>query len=398
MKKIKLILFLLSITLTFVRCSKDSPETPIGLPSFNTISIVTKQAVLSNNNLSITTGGIISSDFNNSDFYSVGVCYADIPNVSILNQTLSLNFNSNSLNFNNVINNISFGNTYYMKAFVRNNSTNEIKYGNEVSITIPLSLTTDIVKNISCSGFSVNVNVSTILSSNTSRGICYSTSQNPTVSNQTFEDVTFGSGTFTLIVNNPFPNYYVSPNTIYYLKSFIKINNTYYYGNQVTFKTAGYIGGSGGYVYFDKGEMTNNWRYLEAASNNLIYNNNVNWFFTWNNCNSTLFLAGLSNDIGTGLENSIILKNNCNFTDNAAAMARYISLNGTNDWFLPSIEELKQLYKLKKENIISYIGSYPLISSSQVSNNTNFGVDFSSGVQVSMLKTEAGRVWQTRRF
>ena len=73
-------------------------------------------------------------------------------------------------------------------------------------------------------------------------------------------------------------------------------------------------------------------------------------------------------------------------------------LNGFNDWFLPSLEELKQLYKAKYAGVISYNGFYTLISSSQQTNSVNYGVDFSNGSTVGMNKNSAGRIWQVRRF
>jgi len=119
----------------------------------------------------------------------------------------------------------------------------------------------------------------------------------------------------------------------------------------------------------------------------------------WNNCHSTTFLAGLSNDIGTGAENSVIIKNDCNFDTNAAAMTKYTTQNGMSDWFLPSIEELKMLYTLKKENLISYnSSSYPLLSSSQQSNTSAFAFYFSNGTQTGWSKSSNSRAWQVRRF
>jgi len=393
----KIIILFLSIT-AFVGCSSDSDSDSVAEVTLASVVLTTKVPALTNNNLAILSGGKLSSSFTGSENFYTGICYSNVPNPTVLNQQIGAGSSSN-LDFSCSIENITLGGTYYIKAFVQNGDTGEIKYGNEVSIVIPVSLTTGIVKNISCSGFSVDVNIANSLSGNDERGICFSTSQNPTIENEKIPDVTFGSGTFNITLTNPVVRYFVSPGTTYYLKSFVKINNRYYYGNQVSFKTAGYIGGSGGYVFFDKGEITNGWRYLEAATSELIYNNDVNWLFNWNNCNSTTFLPGLSNDIGTGAENTTIIRNNCNFTRNAATMARFTSLNGKSDWFLPSIEELKLLYTLKEESVISYNSNvYPLISSSQQSNSTNWGVDFSNGNSVGMYKTSAGRVWQVRRF
>ncbi len=390
MKSIKIVLAL--FVLVVAGCSSDSG----GGETFSSVLLTTKAAVLSNNNLVVSTGGIVSADFSESDVCEAGICYSNVPGPTVLNQVISSSFN---LDYSASFSDVTFGTTYYMRAFLRNFDTGEVKYGNEVSITIPTSLTTNIVKNISCSGFSVDIDVASNLSSNTERGICYSTSQNPTVSNETFADSTFGSGTFNMTITNSFQSDWVTANNTYYLRSYVRVDGVYYYGNQVSFRVPGYIGGSGGYVFFDKGETTNGWRYLEAATNYLVNTANGNQYFDWNNCNSTTFLAGLSNDIGTGAANTTIIRNGCNFTTNAAAMAQSTSLNGQSDWFLPSLEELRMLYSLKRENIISYNSNvYSLISSSQQSNTTNWAFNFSTGVQAFMTKTEDSRVWQVRRF
>ncbi|MDN3677427.1 hypothetical protein QWY90_08860 [Flavobacterium paronense] len=392
MRNIKIILVLFLLTSAFVGCSSDSG----GGETFSTVVLTTKPAVLTNNNLVVSCGGTLSSSFSNSNDCEAGICYSTVPNPTVLNQVVNTVLN---LDFTCSFGDVVFGETYYIKAFIRNFTTGEVKYGNEISITIPNSITTDIVKNISCSGFSVDVTVASSLSANTERGICYSTSHNPTIDNQSFSNSTAGEGTFAMTITNLSIHDFVFPNTTYYLKSYVKFSGVYYYGNEVSFKVPGYIGGSGGYVFFDKGETTNGWRYLEAAPSNLVYNNNVNWLFNWNGCNSTTFLNGISNDIGTGLENTAIIRATCNFTDNAAAMASSTSLNGKSDWFLPSIEELKKLYTLRAENVYPVFGSaYPIISSSQLSNNSNFGINYSNGNQVTMFKSDYGRIWQVRRF
>ena len=279
-------------------------------------------------------------------------------------------------------------------------NTGEIKYGNQITIVTQQSVITDIVKEISTTGFKVDVTVNAALGNNQGRGICFSTSSNPTVSNTQFSAPTNGSGSFTITVDNiPFgTNFFVSPGVTYYLRSYVNIDGQYYYGNQVQFRVCGYTGGSGGIVFYDKGETTNGWRYLESAPSYYVHNNDFNFLFLWNNCNPTTFISGLSNSIGTGLENSNILKPLCNFASNAATSARNNQLNGFNDWFLPSLEELKQLYKAKYAGVISYNGFYTLISSSQQTNSVNYGVDFSNGSTVGMNKNSAGRIWQVRRF
>lgn len=390
-------LIILSIVpLFFTSCSKDSNgSTDASTPkTFSELTITTIQPLISSNNLSFTSGGNLSFQLN----FDYGICYNTTGNPTLNDNTQS-SYQLSGNSYDCLVSNLTFGATYYVKAYARDYSSGQIKYGNELSIQIPFSLTTGIVKEITSTGFKVDVIVGTPLSSNTERGICYSTSQNPTVNNREIPDATYGAGPFSISVDNVgiSPNYYVTKGTTYYLRSYIYINGNYYYGNQVSFKVAGYTGGSGGVVFYDKGETTNGWRYLEAAPNHYIYNNNINWFFSWNNCSSNTFINGLSTDIGTGYENTYIIKPLCNYTDTAAAMSTN-SLNGKNDWFLPSLDELKALYKAKYVSAIYYNDVYYLISSSQLSNNTNYCVDFSNGNTTSKFKNSSGRFWQVRRF
>jgi hypothetical protein len=382
--------------LFFASCSKDnnSSTDTIAPKTFNELTITTIQPIISANNLSFASGGNLSFTLN----FEYGICYNTIGNPT-LNDNFQSSYQLSGNIYDCVVSNLTFGATYYVKAYARDFSTGQIKYGNELSIQIPFSLTTGIVKEITSTGFKVDVLVGTPLSSNTERGVCYSTSQNPTISNEKIPDATYGSGIYSISVDNLgiSPNYYVTKGTTYYLKSYVYINGSYYYGNQVSFKVAGYTGGSGGIVFYDKGEITNGWRYLEAAPSHFVYNSDVNWFFSWNNCSSTSFISSLSTNIGTGYENTYILKPLCNYTNNAAAMS-VTSLNGKSDWFLPSLDELKALYKAKYVSSIHYNDVYTIISSSQLSNNTNYGVDFSNGNTTSMFKTAYGRFWQVRRF
>jgi hypothetical protein len=396
---LKKLLYLLIILFSF-SCSKDDETTPPAPKTFSNLVIKTIQPTLESNNLSFNSGGNLSyADYS----FVAGVCYNKTGNPTI-NDNVSTLGSTGTQNYFVNVNNIEFGATYYVRAYAQNGSTGEVKYGNELSIVIPSSIATGIVKNISVSGFSVDVNVASNLSSNEERGICYSTSQNPTVFNSSYSDSTNGAGNFTISLDGGIlsPNYYVSSNTTYYLKSYVKINSTYYYGNQVSFKTPGFIGGSGGYVFFDKGETTNGWRYLEASTVKLNdpSSNNFKWAV------SDGFMSNISQEIGTGLENSVQIKSTNNFTNVAAAMSVYLANNNVNDWFLPSIKELKELYKLKSIGLIGSPASGTnsfynknVLSSSQLNSTTCYGINFDDGSQVLLAKTsQLYSGWQVRRF
>jgi parallel beta-helix repeat protein len=401
MKNLKIAFSLIALVLLF-SCSKDNETASVNpVDNFSTMSITTKQPILASDNLSISSGGVASFNVSNNSEYQVGVCYSENANPTTSNNIL-YSSQANGGDFSCILYSPVFGQNYYLRAYVLKYSTGEVKYGNEVSILIPLSLTTDIVKNISITGFSVGVNVGNSLSSNDERGICYSTSQNPTINNNKISDATFGSGNFTISIdgNGLFtPFYYVNANTTYYLKSYVRINGNYYYGNQMSFKTAGYTGGSGGYVFFDKGETTNGWRYLEAAPQNLIASGNSSFRWISTSCTQNTFLSGISTGIGTGLENSQIIKNFCNYTSVAGTMCVSTSLNGQTNWFLPSIDELKEMYKLKHTNLTNLNSvNYTLSSSSQSSNSLCYVLNTSNFTVSTVDKTLYHEAWQVRRF
>ena len=108
------------------------------------------------------------------------------------------------------------------------------------------------------------------------------------------------------------------------------------------------------------------------------------------------FLNGIGTAIGDGANNTTLIKNFCNYTNIAATMCRVTSLNGQTDWFLPSIDEAKELYKLKFTGLININGD--LISSSQLSDALCFAVNSSNGNSYTASKSSGYNAWQVRRF
>lgn len=387
MKKVLKISILLGM-IFFLGCSSDGG----GTPSIGdiTLTTTTPQVV---GGISITTGGHSSTNINN---FNYGICYSTSPGPTILSTVISGTQTTNS-DFTGIIPVSDLGTTYYIKAYMQDVNSGEVKYGNEVSVNIPLSLSTSIVKGISSNGFNVDITVGSDLSTNYERGVVYGVGQNPKVGDagtQSFPISDNGAGTFNFSIENYSD---VLPNNTYYIRSYAKMGGNYYYGNQQSFKSAGYIGGSGGYVFYDKGETTNGWRYLEAYSSSLVYNNST-IYFRWS-CN-TNFILGISNNIGTGLENSHAIKNICNYNNIASAVALDKTYNGqaAGSWFIPSVDELRQLYKLKIINAINF-GSIPDINSSSQSSDIDcFFVDWNTGIQYTAGKTSAVTAWPVRRF
>ena len=105
-------------------------------------------------------------------------------------------------------------------------------------------------------------------------------------------------------------------------------------------------GPGGGFIYYDKGNWDNGWRYLESAPSK------------WNGTNldpkaayGANELNNTSVEIGTGKANTAIIGSSSNFKDLISA---YNAKKGNaGDWFLPSLKELQELlkfYELSAEN------------------------------------------------
>jgi len=119
-------------------------------------------------------------------------------------------------------------------------------------------------------------------------------------------------------------------------------------------------GPGGGIVFYDKGSYSNGWRYLEVAP----------WpdqstGASWDN--GPLITTGASGTaIGTGASNTALIVADQGAGDYAAILCSSLSIGGYHDWFLPSKDELNQIYLIGTE-YTGFTGNY-YWSSSEVSN------------------------------
>jgi parallel beta-helix repeat protein len=101
----------------------------------------------------------------------------------------------------------------------------------------------------------------------------------------------------------------------------------------------GDTGPGGGIIYYDKGDNTGGWRYLEAAPsgwNGGSTDPTIAWC-----SNTTTSLGDTDQSIGAGLTNTNTMLATC--TSGAANLAHSYTGGGKTDWFLPSLIEMKQL-------------------------------------------------------
>ena len=132
-------------------------------------------------------------------------------------------------------------------------------------------------------------------------------------------------------------------------------------------------GPAGGIVFYDKGAYSDGWRYLEAwtADEEGTHRWKVNEFST----------TGTSTSVGSGYANTYTHTAESVSAHPAAEVVRSATHGGHNDWFLPSKDELYQMY-LQRESIGDFVVSYYWSSSQSATKNAwaqGFSIGNSSG-------------------
>lgn len=243
-------------------------------------------------------------------------------------------------NFTSNLTNLQPGTTYYVRAFAKN--AGAIGYGDEKSFStmpliVPVLTTTQISEITSATAKSGGTITDDGGTSITAKGICWSTSPNPTILLST--KTSNGTGTATFISDLASLTLHVT----YYVRAYATNSTGTGYGDEIVFTTKyaiGETGPAGGYIFYDKGVSSSGWRYLEAAPAD--YHSIIAWWNgTWTYQNS----PGISPDktLGSGKINTpLIVAANSNL-QNAAKVCDDYSINGYSDWYLPSIDELEQI-------------------------------------------------------
>lgn len=322
-----------------------------------------------------------SLDLSTGEF-RYGFCYSlnRTPSIPGAN-TVSTNYAAG--NFSAVANEVSLGQKYYVRAFITNGFATV--YSNMDSFFTPLYLQTDTVRNITARSFEIAVyTLPAVADSITERGVCYDTLPLPDINKLKTVSALTDTGKILLKVTDT-----LLPGKEYFVRSYFIANGRPVYGNQVSFKSAGYKG-SFGYVIFDKGNAIDGWRFIEAAGDS-ITTSNIIWGCPGTNVPGTLTAAG------TGLKNSDTIVAACNDTLSAAYVCLNLSFKAKTDWFLPSVDELKALYELKLSKVISR--NPVLFSSTEASAAECTVLDLSTGLPATLPKNStAAWIWPMRRY
>ena len=193
--------------------------------------ILTSTAISNISSSAATSGGNISND-GGGTITSKGVCWSTSSNPTITNS--KTNDGTGSGVFTSNLTSLIPNTLYYVRAYATNSVGTA--YGNQVSFTtlsniILPTLTTTAISNNSSSAATSGGNISSDGGGTiTSKGVCWSTSSNPTITNSKTNDGT-GSGVFTSNLTS------LIPNTLYYVRAYATNSVGTAYGNQVSFTT-----------------------------------------------------------------------------------------------------------------------------------------------------------------
>nr|MCR4811574.1 hypothetical protein [Bacteroidales bacterium] len=250
-----------------VRLVRDTTSANVSLPT------VTTSTVSSITSSSATCGGNVTND-GNATVTARGVCWSISHNPTVSDSHTTDGSGTGS--FTSSITGLSQNTTYYVRAYATNSAGTA--YGEErtfttsASVSLP-TVTTSTVSSITSSSATCGGNVTNDGNATvTSRGVCWSTSHNPTVSDSHTTDGS-GTGSFTSSITG------LSQNTTYYVRAYATNSVGTAYGNEVSFTTLGgfdqngasnavFTVASGRTVKFSRGNLqyqasTGTWRFAE---------------------------------------------------------------------------------------------------------------------------------------
>ncbi len=317
--------------------------------SFTTLSlpIVTTSEVTNITQTTAMGGGNILYN-GGTTVIARGVCWSFSSNPTISDSHTS-DGNGNGSFISNLSNLIS--DTVY---YVRSYATNSVgtSYGNQVIfITLPPVLpsittvdVTSITQSTAISGGNITFDGGSPI---IVRGVCWSTSHNPTIVDNHSNDNT-GTGLFASTLTGLYAD------TLYYIRAYATNSVGTAYGNELNFSTPAYTIGQnygGGIIFYIDGSEQHG---LISATNN--QSSGGEW-----GCSGTSLATATF--VGSGQSNTVTIVGGCNQAGIAAIICNDLVLNGYNDWFLPSIDELNLMYLGK--SVIGGFSDYTYWSSSQ---------------------------------
>ncbi|RZJ71542.1 hypothetical protein [Flavobacterium sp.] len=375
-KKIRKLTFLLPLFLLFINISCGGSDDSSEHPNPQLPEVSTLQPQLGTGS-QVTLRGSVDDLPSNTVILRRGVCWATTNNPTIGQDNFVEDSQNQVGEFSFEVSGLQDNTQYYVRAYCENSAG--LQYGNSVSFTTGISQplvttlepTTILTTSATLKGSFSTATLSTV-------GFVYATTQNPTMNNANTSELMNGPDIFDMDITG------LTPNTVYYVRSFINTNGNLTYGEQKQLKTTGYFGPAGGYVFYDKGVTTDPWRYMEVFPETRSYDISQTTGSQWGNTGTFI---QTSDAIGAGLENSIAIQTGVSQANCAAKLCLGFQFTEFDDWFLGSSQEMFTAAKAMRAAGVTLGGGSTIWTSTQVDatyaksvwfNGTNFEISNSS--------------------
>jgi hypothetical protein len=195
------------------------------------LATVSTSSVTSVTGVSAVSGGQITDD-GGATVITRGICWSTSPSPTV-SDFIESNSGIGIGNFVSSITGLQNGTTYYVRAYATNSVGTA--YGNEISFTtldkptVQTSVATLIYgKNVTSGGTILSDGGASILT----KGICWSTNPNPTLSNS-YLSLGSGSANFSTVISG------LNYSTTYYARAYATNSVGTSFGNQIVFSTTG---------------------------------------------------------------------------------------------------------------------------------------------------------------
>lgn len=230
--KINLVFTIITAFLISEGCSKsDSPTPPGSNPTAPVLSVTTAVSAIATT--SAISGGNVTLD-GGASVTARGVCWNTTSNPTTSNsKTVD---GSGTGAFASSLSGLTPGTVYYVRAYATNSVgttyASEVSFTTSVTLALPTLSPTTVITSITTSTAISGGNVTSDGGASViARGVCWSTSPNPTTINFKTTDGT-GIGIFISNLTG------LNPNTIYYVRAYATNSVGTAYGSELSFTTA----------------------------------------------------------------------------------------------------------------------------------------------------------------